>query len=327
MAKIDIDVPVVVSPMRQDGSRTEERDTVSPITSVARCVLVHRGGESFRRALLSWRDGGLLERGTTYIFFQERNEDHGGDSRIAILDALLSKDTRNRTIVLGSPNQVGIASAFVSLIRAAARDGHDAVLFLEEDFRVSTRVTDPEARVGAAIRLINANLVDVVRLRSREDAGDPDCYRVLFESTLAALPEEAHLSASTWLRDPAVSLSAGSVRRCDDGDDDALCADARFAEWSNNPFLARVDFLVRRVVPVAEADADVFGSLANVETPMRRVPELWTSRRYRVAQTDGLFTHEDSDKPLEAQSWPCGAILVERRRASGHEEYGREATR
>ena len=218
--------------------------------------------------------------------------------------------TSHKALIMGNREQVGIAEAFTQLMNQVRLDHADdpLILFLEEDFRVDSDILKPSSTASrlkeAAYMLQSA---DVVRLRSRKNPGAPDCYHVLFSRQMHLLPVFARLSSAMWLEDEELRTQFATIEQCEN---ESLCAQSNEAEWTNNPFLARLSWILDYVVPIAEADYATLGSSANLETPLREVPFLWSDQNFRVVQTRGMFTHDDVDKPMEEQSWPCGLLHV-----------------
>jgi len=302
-------VPISRSNVIQVRRRYDDDDENISNNNIVICVLMNRGAESFRRALTSWHESKLLNHVSgIYVFVQELDDDKDKDERLShdVISSILSK---NNAVIIGQREQVGIAEAFAQLMDRVDLDHHDDnpyILFLEEDFCVdSDKVSTLESHLEEALELMKS--VDVVRLRSRNNPGIPDCYYVFFSHQIHLLPVFARLSSANWLQNEDVVSRYANIEMCG-GNHSSLCAHGRDTEWTNNPFLARLSWIHDVVVPVAKADYATLGPSANLETPFREIPFLWSDREFRVAQTRGIFTHDDVDKPIKDQSWPCGIL-------------------
>ena len=95
------------------------------------------------------------------------------------------------------------------------------------------------------------------------------------------LPVFARLSSAMWLEDEELRTKFATIELCEN---ESLCAQSNEAEWTNNPFLARLSWILDYVVPIAEADYATLGSSANLETPLREIPFLWSDQNFRVVQ-------------------------------------------
>lgn len=306
----------------KEEEEKEEEQEKEIVSEVVICVLMNRGLESFRRALRSWHESKLLNLVSgLYVYVQELHHDGNDvfkDKRLRHDDVMSILNVHN-AIVIGQKDQIGIAQAFALLMKQVRLDNDEtssssspSILFLEEDFRIDPDV-DLNSRLNEASKMLlhrNDDGADVVRLRSRKNAGAPDCYRVLFSHQINLLPVCARLSTAMWLSNEKIINRYPGIHICGD-DDCCLCSRSIDAEWSNNPFLARLNWLEDYVVPVARADYEILGKIANLETPMREIPFLWSERDFRVVQTEGMFIHDDVDKPMEEQSWPCGLLHVQ----------------
>ena len=118
------------SPPRGDEGQAE---------SLTICVLVSRGRRSFARAFSSWNAAGVVDRASqVLVFLQEwpysdsEPRHHAEVSKDDERIRNLALDPRLNITVTGSPSQLNIAPAMVSLFEMASPLSR--VLFLEEDF-------------------------------------------------------------------------------------------------------------------------------------------------------------------------------------------------
>eukprot|EP00924_Labyrinthula_sp_SR-Ha-C_P004122 snap_masked-scaffold_3-processed-gene-14.23-mRNA-1 protein AED:1.00 eAED:1.00 QI:0/0/0/0/1/1/2/0/143 len=70
------------------------------------------------------------------------------------------------------------------------------------------------------------------------------------------------------------------------------------AGWSNNPFLAKTSWLKENVADHVGYD----DWTTTIESGLNLSPFLWDEKCFIIAQTEGLFTHKDIDRPIEDQS-------------------------
>jgi hypothetical protein len=292
-------------------------------------VLVHRGLASFEKSVASWYQSQLLLRVTNIVvYLQEWPLPNDGAARsleeVAKADvrlapmlsvALAYPGISPRVVVIGAPMQVNIAPAFSRLVIAAAEGGGGLFMFVEEDFVVDMDLMVQgvvEQRMEDAMqRLVSA---DVVRLRSKQRPGDPDCARKNWQGREREMlvvrsgdvARHKVLDATMWLEDPHEVFSREMVWEC--GEDRSggatraerwWCAYSTNAGWTNNPFLAKTAWLLREIVPIAEVEWT-----RRIESAVNLSPPLWDDACFVVAAGEGIFTHSDEDRPLEVQS-PC----------------------
>src|SRR5215203_3438538 len=201
------------------------------------------------------------------IFFQEITDE----------DKEIAKDFGYDYI--GDPNNIGIAAAYKRLIDFATSD---LFLFLENDWEL---LRDPLWTMNDAISMLTAGWVDVVKLRSRFSPGEP------LWSRQYAGKERDHptfmLDAVHWREDdtmvdlrPEIFPWYSELSKVN-----WYMADAKHANWTNNPTMFRTDWLRQNIVPRLSGDVE------------KALQPWWEQQTYyKVAQGEGLFTHRRIDR-------------------------------
>jgi hypothetical protein len=131
---------------RAPGGRSSHAPPAGPEgrPSFAVGVLVHRGSAAFRAAMESWRASGLLGMASQVLVFVQEvadADDPVGDPRIAGLPRPLDDYGRASVLHAGEGVQAGISGAMLA-IAEAVDPSVDALLFLEEDWRVAEDVRE-----------------------------------------------------------------------------------------------------------------------------------------------------------------------------------------
>lgn len=181
---------------------------------------------------------------------------------------------------LGSTENVGIALAYRELRSVAAQP---FLLFLECDWRLtSRRVTSV---LGDAVRLLEDRLADIVRLRSRRNPGTPIWF-LEYQNRELEHPA-AVLDSVLWERRPDRVFPEHVERLAGLRHPWYRCS-ARYAGWTNNPHMARTDWLGEVLDPFSDA--------AGIQLE-HDIETWWSGQTYRVAQGPGLFTHDRRDGP------------------------------
>lgn len=165
---------------------------------------------------------------------------------------------------LGAPVNLGIAGGYKKLLSAATKP---LFLFLENDWELLSR---PHEHLDEAKMLLDTNTIDVVRLRHRKQPGNPLWTRQ-FEGNELLRP--THLLDSVHWTDADRFDGIWRYK-------DWFCAFSKNANWTNNPTLAKVDFLKEHIAP------HIGGS--NIEADLQ---SWWEQQDFMVAQGEGLFTH------------------------------------
>ena len=247
-----------------------------------------------------------------------------------------STSTTPNVIVIGAPQQVNIAPALARLVEMSS---YELFMFLEEDFMIDhendIKTTTPptitkeniQRRLEEATRLLLAptiqaanennklnqneqsHSVDVIRLRSKIKPGIPNCgkknwkgrEKQMLSLRSGDISRHKVLDSTSWLKDPNVYFPKEMVWQCSSLKKETTwwCAYSTHGGWSNNPFIARTEWLLNVIVPIAKVDWT-----KRVESAVSLSIPLWDHKCYIIATGDGIFTHRDKDQPLEIQS-PC----------------------
>ena len=155
-------------------------------------------------------------------------------------------------------------------------------LFLECDWRLVSHRS--RSILTDAMAILERGSADVIRLRSRSNPGNPLWF---LEHQNHELDHPASVLDSVyWERHPDRIFE--QVTRLDDLRHSWYCAPAAYAGWTNNPHLARTDWLRDVLGPFSDA-----GGIGLEHT----IEAWWASQPYRVAQGPGLFTHDRRDGP------------------------------
>jgi hypothetical protein len=163
----------------------------------------------------------------------------------------------------GDLENVGIAEAYKALVEHATGE---LFLFLENDWEL---LEPPEQQLAEASRLLLDNTIDIARFRHRQHPGNPLWTRQ-FEGNEMSRPEHL-LDSIHWTNpDKFESVQKGGQW---------YITTAEYANWTNNPHMARTDFLRKEIVPRLSGDIE------------KSLQEWWQQQSFVVTQGDGLFTH------------------------------------
>ncbi len=217
--------------------------------------------QTLLNSLNSYKSSGLLNYvAQVYIFFQKIS-----DSDCSIADSFNIE-------YFGSEKNLGISGGYQELLKHANQPNF---LFLENDWLI------PEdsyplvtSQLSDAVKLINQNTSDVVRLRSQKHPGDP-LWTLQFRGKELTRPEHL-LDCLHWIEDPSLNFPEYIKKITPNW----FTTTASFANWTNNPHLIRTSW-GREVLLPKLGDKDIERSLQ----------KWWQQTNYVVAQGKGLFTH------------------------------------
>jgi len=255
-------------------------------------IVCWKSPKTITSTLDSYTANGLFELVHPLIYIQERNAKYEAIARDHGIEE-----------ILGTPENLGILQAFIALIEATKTK---YFIFAECDFKLVHDKATTEKVLGEAIRLIEEEDVQIVRLRDRANPGDP-----MIAKLIAGVAEMSHEERNNHKYDPAFAYKLESVMFLDDPDKAFpnvfktvdytsrwySCPEEGCAPWSNNIFIASTAFMKEKVLPLLNKrpgvnangrNDDVFGKL---ETYL-----IGHLKKYTVAQGPGLFTHERLDR-------------------------------
>jgi len=143
-------------------------------------------------------------------------------------------------------------------------------IFLENDWML---LEDPKEAIAQGITYLDSNTTDVVRYRHRKYPGEP-LWTYQFKDHEYDRPTHL-LDAVHWTLDPEKFAEIEKI-----SDDPWYRANAKYANWTNNPTMFRTDFLKKWILPnIGTRDAEV------------DLQPWWEQQDFLVMQGHGLFAH------------------------------------
>lgn len=232
------------------------------------CILSWKSGRNLRNSLKSYQKNRLLNMVEEItILFQEVNEE---DKKIA---------EKYKVKYIGLNENIGIGKGIEKLAENASCEN---ILFLEHDWELIEDKNTTYRRLESGFNLLK-NDFDIVRYRSRKNPGYPVFSMVHKGNELNYYDDwhectSPHLLESLYWLDPAVDFPDKIQRK-----GEYFITTSRWANWTNNPFLIKKDFLLNTILPFS-------GESASLE---RNIAPWWVKQNFKIAQGEGLFKHND----------------------------------
>jgi hypothetical protein len=235
------------------------------------CILSWKSGKTLANTLKSYQKNGLLNLSNDIcILFQELSKE----------DEKLAKKFGVKFI--GLNENIGIGKGIVKLFENAK---YDKVLFLEHDWELIENSEITQKRLEEGLYFLDKGF-DIVRYRSRKNPGHPlysmvhkgnelDYYDDWHQCTSPHLLESLH-----WL-DPAENFP-DKIQK----EGEYFTTTSRWANWTNNPFLINKEFYFKNIIPF-------LGEGVQLE---KNIAAWWVQQNFKIAQGEGLFTHNDLKK-------------------------------
>ena len=234
-------------------------------------ILSWNSNKVLEYTLQSYKKNGLLNLSDDItVYFQEISEE---DKELA------EKFGLN---YLGTAENIGIGKAIANL---AENSKHDFFLFLENDWELIKNPQKTFSGLDSGIQLLKDGF-NVVRYRSRKNPGFPlhslrhkgnelNYYDDWHQCSSPHLLESVH-----WLN-PAEEFPDKIQKK-----GEFFITTSRWANWTNNPFLIHKNFYLENL-------AGFSGETVDFE---RKIAFWWARQTFKIAQGEGLFTHNDFKK-------------------------------
>lgn len=213
----------------------------------------------------------------------------------------------------GRPENVGIQRGMRWVVENLTSD---YVLYLENDFHL---LVDPEEAVRElrrALDWLESGAVDIVRLRSRfdpgEPCGDPDKYSSIYRPADVDprfIHPERLKSGNAWIRlfrpfkCRRIAARGAYVERAPEKlfpkvftrDATGLVTTSAYLNWTNNPVLIRRKLFLE-IADYADAHPSrrTVGGHQDFEKPLNC--RWWRTRGLKIGLPDGIFTHQRLDR-------------------------------
>ena len=231
-------------------------------------ILTWKAWQTLAHSLESWRQAGLFALARENLLFaQEASEQ----------DAALAREYQLELIP--SATNLSMGPAFAALAhRARGR----YLLLLENDWWIQPDVCERvEQELRQALFMLISRRADVVRLRRRDQPGEPLYSRQYAGNELAGA---FHLLDSVhWRAHPDLDFP-GKIRR--DPDTGFYLASSLHANFTNNPCIWSTRYYREKITPFAQVGQDLEITLS----------DWWEVQPVTVAQGEGLFTHWRLDR-------------------------------
>lgn len=207
------------------------------------------------------------------IFFQELKEE----------DKKLAKYFNLNYI--GDSKNVGIAKAFNALVNNAK---HENFLILEHDWYLQENAETVFKRIKSSIKLLDEGY-DCIKMRSMTRPGFTDFSVIRYlDNPLEYFDEELqlpypHLLDACHVYKDIHKMYPEMIEQIYDGDCMYYTSSSRYGNYTNNPCIYKTKFF-KEILARFLGDTDSLEGL---------ISRWWAHQNYKVAHSEGLFTHFD----------------------------------
>ena len=235
-------------------------------------ILTHFAPKTLKYTLENYRDTGFINIVDDIFVVIQKSDRQMEECKVC--DELKIR-------YISMPDNGKMASGFKSIYENAR---NEIVLFLENDFIINTPKQNIEDFLLNSLHFLLEKNYDVVRGRSRINAGEPN-YAVQHFKNIP--PEKfinaSHLSESIYWDEHPEKTYPSKISRIDPirGNDMWYISSAKSCNYTNNPYLCKRSFFKNEIYPHL-----FFGE--NIED---RLTDIWSKKDYKCVFGPGLFTH------------------------------------
>lgn len=238
-------------------------------------ILTHYAPKTLRHTLETYKTSGFFDT-TDDLFVVIQHSSRQND------EIEVCKDFGIRYIAL--PDNGMMASGFKAIYENAK---YDIILFLENDFCVYCSKEEVQNYVENTVNFIKSGKADVVRGRSRKNAGEPNfAYMNLRNIPRYNFVNNSHLSECIYWEDNPEQIYPTRISKIEPVVEgfDWYIADSMWCNYTNNPYMCSKDFFKKAVYPYLH-----FGN--NIE---KEVTGIWRGLNAKCVFGFGIFTHDRS---------------------------------
>ena len=233
---------------------------------------------TLRNSLESYKKNGLLSLIKSFIYFQEISD--------------IEKQFANKYSVpyIGTEKNIGIQKAFIEMVNNTKTS---YFIFAENDFELIHDMNETQKVLDDSLKLLDNDDVAIVKLRDKENPGDPLYSKGNYENdykdkpTLQTFPYK--LEALSFIESPeTVFPNAYTIINYNYK---WYKTSNTNNQWSNNIFIAKTSWLKENVLPLIDIEKNDTVNLYTFENNM-----IQNLKNYNIAAGIGLFKHNRLDR-------------------------------
>eukprot|EP00177_Eucheuma_denticulatum_P004467 GFKZ01008120.1.p1 GENE.GFKZ01008120.1~~GFKZ01008120.1.p1 ORF type:complete len:930 (-),score=128.60 GFKZ01008120.1:1496-4123(-) len=286
--------------LSRSGFKAEEDlgATYSGTLNVSAIVLFHNEYDTLDHTLESWEKNRLYDHLSDILFFL--NGVPSKERFMERLPRLRWAPWKDKVRVETSTENLKLGVAITKMVEMAHGD---FVLLLEKDWALIENTSVVGEMLGAAARLLNEDIAQVVRFRHRDRPGAPLHARIMHEGREQQMLDQQknlYCYLHHWVKDLPTAYP-DYFTRCSHRKEDVetWCAKAKYCQWTNNPSMFKREWFLKEL---GDKYMDAYNKMAE-ENPNSQMldfefytnwqHDVWNDRDFVVALPKGLFEHQE----------------------------------
>jgi hypothetical protein len=256
----------------KEGFEREQEQTPYHISAG---ILSYFAPKTLEHTLQTYKDSGFLDAVDDVFVVLQKSERQAQEKEVCDSFGV-------RSVLLDTNGRM--ASGFRAIYENAK---NPVILPLENDFAIYTTRDEVHSFLSNALYFIKKKAYDIVRGRSRANAGEPN-WAVSYwkDESPHSFINHSHLAECIfWEKDPEL-VYPSKIQRIppENGSDAWYTSSSQSCHYTNNPFLCTKEFFAKAILP----------HLVDGENIEDRITGLWSKQSYKCVFGPGLFTHDRS---------------------------------
>jgi len=249
---------------------------ISNKISISLGILSYNAPDTLHKTLKTYKDSGILDISNDVFVILQKSDKQDEEAKVC-------KKYNIRCIKM--PDNGKMASGFKAIYDNAQ---NEIIIFLENDFANYSTQQESIDFFNNSIYFIKEKKMDLIRARSRKNAGEPNFGVELFSK----IPQDefenhTHLSECIyWIEHPEL-IYPSKIQKIKPfiGNDDWYTSSSKSCNWTNNALVTSKFFFKKAILPY------LFES-EHIEPTFTKI---WAQQDYKCVFGPGLFTHERLD--------------------------------
>lgn len=260
------------SPAKEGFEQKQKQKERYPISAG---ILSYFAPKTLEHTLQSYKDSGFLDAVDDVFVVLQKSDRQTQEKEVCDAFGV-------RSVLLETNGRM--ASGFKAIYEHAK---YDIILPLENDFAIYTTRDEVDSFLSNALYFIKEKGYDIVRGRSRANAGEPNwAVQYWKDESPHTFIHHTHLAECIyWEKDPEL-VYPSKIQRIlpENGSDAWYTTTSQSCHYTNNPFLCTKEFFSSAILP----------HLIDGENIEDRITGIWSKQSYKCVFGPGLFTHDRS---------------------------------
>ena len=256
--------------VKYDNFQNQEK---ANIIDISLGILSYNAPDTLEQTLSTYKNSSLLDISNDVFVILQKSDKQDKEAQVC-------EKYNIRYIKL--PDNGKMASGFKAIYENAK---HEIIVFLENDFVNYSTKQEAVDFFNNCIYFIKEKQINLIRARSRKNAGEPNIGKQLFGNIPThEFGNHTHLADCIyWIDNPDI-VYPEKIKKIKPliGNDDWYTSSSKNCNWTNNALVTSKTFFKNAILP------DLLTGSDDIETTFT---PIWAQKDYKCVFGPGLFTH------------------------------------